>query len=143
MKKETLIAIFLGVLLGLGVAVGISVNTRKKEIQKIKPIESSLPITPTVIVGQSQSDTLEISSPQSGEVVNQKSVKISGKAPKDGLIVVQSPVSVTVRKSEGTNFSVEYPLAPGENVVLVSFYPKGQSGTPIEKELKIYYLVEQ
>ncbi len=143
MKKETLIAVFFGVLLGLGAAVAITMNVRKSEIKKINPIVTNLPVTPTVKVEQSHAETLEVASPQSGEIVQTKSITISGKAPKDGLIVIQSPASSDIRKSAGGNFSLNYPLAAGENVILISFYPKDQAGVPIEKELKVFSLSEQ
>lgn len=143
MKKETIVAIVLGVVLGLGVAVAISMKTHKKEIQKIKPIASGLPVTPTIIIEQQHSESLEVSEPQTGDIVQEKSITIKGKAPKDGLVIIQSPVSSEAFKNENSSFTMKFPLAAGENVILVSFYPKGQSGNPIEKELKIFSLTEQ
>jgi len=143
MKKETIIAIVLGVVLGLGVAVGITLKTQKTQTQKIKPVTDSLPVTPTTIVEQERSDLLEISEPQTGVIIEEKLITITGIAQKDGLMIVQSPLTSETFKTEESEFSIDFPLAAGENVILISFYPKDQSGTPIEKELKIYSLNSQ
>lgn len=143
MKKETAIAILLGVGLGLIVAIGVTLKTHKKETQKVTPISNSLHITPSITAKSMQSSTLEISEPESGSIAPSKSVTIKGKAPKDSLIIIQSPLQVLTFTNDTEDFSKNFSLALGENVIVVTAYPKGQSGTGIERDLKVYYLDEE
>lgn len=143
MKKETIVAITLGILLGLGVAVGITYKNRSAQSQKIKPVTDTMPVTPTPVATQVSTDLLLVESPQSGIIVDSKQIEISGKAQKGGLMVIQSPASTETFQTEKDTISIDFPLAAGENVILVSFYPKDQNARAIEKELLVYSLTEQ
>jgi len=70
-------------------------------------------------------------------------VVIKGKAAKDSLIVIQSPVQDIIIKNDKEEFSATMSLAIGENVIHISVYPKDQQGKGQEKELRVYYLDEQ
>lgn len=143
MKKETAIAILLGVGLGLMVAIGVTLKTRNKETQKVTPISNSLHITPSITAKTMQSSTLEISEPLDSSIAPTKSVTIKGKAPKGSLIVIQSPVQTITFTSDTEEFSEQFTLALGENIIVVTAYPKDQAGTGIERDLKVYYLDEE
>lgn len=143
MKKETIIAILLGVLFGVVVAVGVTIKTKSKPANKVEPITNALPITPTVSVQNVEFQTLEITEPVDGVIVSKNTIDIKGKAAKGGLLVIQSPIKNATINNEADTFVTNFPLATGENVILVTFYPKEQPGSPQEKELKVYYLDEQ
>lgn len=143
MKKETAIAILLGVGLGLIVAIGVTLKTRNKETKKVTPISHTLNITPSITAKSMQSSSLEISEPEDGSIAPNTSVTIKGKAPKDSLIVIQSPVQTLTFTNETEEFSKSFTLVLGENVIVVTAYPKDQAGTGIERNLKVYYLDEE
>lgn len=143
MKKETIIAILLGVGLGLVVAVLVTLKTRHKETQKVSPISNQLHVTPTVIAKPMQTSILEISEPQDGAITTTNSVLIKGHAPKDSLIIIQSPLETITLKNDTEDFSQKFSLALGENIIVVTAYPKDQQGVGTEKDLKVYYLDEQ
>lgn len=143
MKKETAIAILLGVGLGLIVAIGVTLKTRHKETQKVTPISNTLHITPSVTAKNMQSATLEILETEDGSIASGKSITIKGKAPKDSLIIIQSPIQTLTLINDTEEFSQSFSLALGENVIVVTAYPKGQSGAGIERDLKVYYLDEE
>lgn len=142
MKKEALIAIFLGVVFGVTVAGFIILQAQRSQLQKEQPISLGLHITPSPIAnGDVQS--LDISQPESGTITSQKSITIKGKVSKDALIVIQSPIKTLAVKSNTQDFSIEFPLAFGENAIRVSMYPNDHQLPSQEKELAIYYLDEQ
>lgn len=143
MKKETVIAILLGIGFGVVVAVVMILKTKDQQIQKNKPINTALHITPTISVNNTQFQPLEISEPENGMVTDKTQVTIKGKAAKDSLIVIESPIKSATFKNDKEEFSAQFPLAFGENSILVSVYPKDGQGNSQEKELKIYYLDEQ
>ena len=142
MKKETAIAILLGVGLGLIVAIGVTLKTRSKDTKKVTPISHTLNITPSV-TAKSQSSTLEISQPEDDSIAPAKTVLIKGKAPKNSLIVIQSPIQTVTFTNDKEDFSQNFSLALGENVIVVTAYPKDQNGTGIERDLKVYFLDEE
>jgi hypothetical protein len=143
MKKESFIAVFLGILLGLGVATVMIIKSRDQNTTKNKPLTTNNSPTPTVSISNLQMQGLEISSPVDGGIVNSATIKINGKAAKQALIVIQSPIKDMVVQNEGTDFSYDFPLALGENVIKIAVYPKDQSIRSQEKELRVYYLDEK
>ncbi len=143
MKKETVIAIMLGIVFGVIVAVVMVVKTKDQQIDKVKPMNTALHITPTISVNNTQFQPLQITSPETGVIVDKNAVTITGKASKDALIVIQSPIKTMIMKVTSETFSADFPLAFGENVITVSEYQKDTQAVAQEKELKIYYLDEQ
>ena len=142
MKRETIIAIVFGILLGAGAGLFVLFKTNNSDEAKVIPIESDdkKVVTQAVTASTSQAQ-LVISSPEPGIVVNDDSVKISGKAPLNGLIIFQSPVAEEILKNEKGDFSVDMPLAIGENVIQISVY--SGSSTPQEQTLRVYYLKDE
>ncbi len=143
MKKETVIAILLGVGLGLIFAIGVTLKTRSKDTKKVTPISHTLNITPSVTAKSMQSSTLEISEPEDGSIAPANSVTIKGKAPVNSLIVIQSALSTLTFTNDKEEFSQKFSLALGENVITVTAYPAKQTGSGIERDLKVYYLDEE
>lgn len=147
MNKESIIAIVLGLVLGIVVAVAavsITVSRQKAKNSQIQKTESTATagaqlqttiIPPTVTVLQS----LQIDAPQSGIITQDKSATIKGNAGANTLLVVQSPIKTTINKLDKATFSIDFPLALGENVITVSAYHEGAS-VPVQKKLYIYRL---
>ncbi len=142
MKKETLFAIILGIGAGVGVAFFVITQTHQNQIKNTNTI-TPINTTPSVQIKNTESQNLEVSEPQIGILTNKKTVTIKGKATKDSLLVVQSPIKQVAQKLDADSFTVaDFPLALGENVILVTVYPKGSPTTSHEKELRIYYMEE-
>lgn len=142
MKKETIIAVVLGIGLGILVAVGIVIKNRQFEIQKMKAI-SLTQITPTPFSRNISTETLEITEPQTGAIITTNSVSIKGKVSKGSLIVIQSQLKTQVIKDAPEELSVTFPLALGENSIDIVTYPKDTQLSVKEKQLQVYYLDEQ
>ncbi len=143
MKKETVIAIGLGILLGIGVALFLVARSKQEEINKTKPITTHSNITPTVAITNVQIQGLEVDQPEDGSIVTKDTVTIKGKASKNSLIVIQTPIKDITLQVDKEQFSSELSLALGENVIRITVYPKDQSLRTQEKELRIYYLDEK
>jgi hypothetical protein len=109
------------------------------------PVISTNAVTPTVgaIQKSSSSQTLDVSEPETGTIITDKTVKITGKAPKDSLIIAQSPANTITTRNDKEDFSIDFPLAFGENVIRLTVYPKDPTIALAEKEIKIYQLDEQ
>jgi len=147
MAKESIIAIVLGLVLGIAVAiaaVAYTVNIQKKQNTQIqqKASEASSPsimvpvsIPPTVTVLQS----LEISTPQSGSITPDKTIAIKGNAGQGTLIIAQSPIKTQILNTDKDTYSIDFPLALGENVITLSAYHKG-AVLPVQRKLYIYRL---
>lgn len=143
MKKETIIAVIFGIVLG-GV-FGLFLINKNKETQLIK----NKIIAPTNIPNKTLStdsnkiQNLEISSPQDGIVVDNNSVKITGKAEANSLIIIQTLIKDISFKTKKVDFSLDLSLALGENVIKIVAYSSDKNQNPQEKDLKIYYLDSQ
>lgn len=142
MKKETIIAVLLGVL--FGAVLGLFLITKNKEIQ----LSKNKVIAPTGTENRSQAENninfqpLQISEPQDGQILDKNSVSIKGKTTKNSLIVIQSPIKDMVFKNEKETFTVDFPLALGENAIRIVVYPQDKQLGNQEKDLKVYYLEE-
>jgi hypothetical protein len=142
MKKETGVAAILGIIVGFIVVVGVMIwQTNVSQKQKSKTIINQAQISPTP-AGVSFK-TLAISQPQDLAIVNEKTITIKGKVNKGSLIVIQSPIKNATVKNADEEFSVDFPLAFGENVIHIVAYPTDPQLATQEKDLKIYYLDEQ
>ena len=144
MKKETIIAIILGLGLGTVVAFFLIFKTQENKIENTKTISNSLKITPKALSKSAISlQPLEIKEPENNALVSEDSINIQGKTLKDSLIIIQSPIKEISLANKEENFSVDFPLAIGENTITVTVYDKNSQVGPQIRELKIYYLNEQ
>lgn len=137
MKKETILAIALGLILGSIFALTLVVNIKKKELEDKKIASPTIVATikPTIV----KMEPFNIIEPTSDYLTNKETILIKGKAEKNSLIVVQSPTSEKVFKTIKNDFSLEFPLSLGENLIRITNYQKNNTE---EKLLKVYYLKE-
>ena len=142
MKKETLIAIIFGVGLGVILAVIFIMQSKENQLAKTKTI-NNLNKTVTPKLKMVTTPTLEISEPTDNLIVNSNSITISGKANKNALIVIHSPVKDLVFKNEKEEFKINFPLALGENVIQLTVYPDDKTVNKIMADgTKKFFLVE-
>lgn len=141
MKKESILAISLGVVLGIGVGMVILRGTNKTDNKAIArnnanqaQARANRPAEKAV--------SFEISAPSNDTSVTSKTVDLKGKASKESLLVIQSPSVNKIVKLEADTFSIPVNLALGENVFNITYYPKEASNDYQERELRIFYLPE-
>ena len=140
MKKETIIAIFFGVAFGAVVAIILLAKNKEFQLTKSKtiaPTEKASTVKKNVIANIKP---LEILEPDNGAVFETNSVTIKGTADKDVLIIIQSPIKETALKNIKGQFSLNFPLSLGENVIHITAYTMDNQVRPQEKQLNIYYL---
>lgn len=140
MKKETLIAIFLGLLFGGVVAILISLKSKEIELSTNKVIAPpkeniSLPNSNGLEIR-----SLELTEPADNTIVEKDTIRFKGAASKDSLIVIQSPIKDLAYKNINEKFDLEFPLALGENSIKIVVYPKEKQFRPQEKFIKVYFI---
>jgi len=143
MKKEGLMAIIFGIVLGIVVAFLMILGSRQQTLNKSKTIVPNQKITPTVVATIMQFQNLEVTYPEDRSVFSEKTIKIKGKANKNSLIVIQSPIKDLIIKNDKEDFETDFTLAPGENVINIVSYPKDSNFRAQEKELRVYYFEEK
>lgn len=149
MNRESLIAIILGLTLGVMVALGAVFYTVQKQKQanteaadnnsasaSASMIKVSIP--PTVTVLQS----LDIDRPQSGIVTQNKTVAVVGKTGKQALLVFQSPMKTMVEETKTGSFVIDFPLALGENTITISAY-YANVAMPVQKKIYVYRIIPE
>lgn len=134
MKKETFVALFLGVLFGISVAIFFILSAKEKAITDKNVITApSITISPVNF----KAPPFEITDPANNASVNKNSIVIKGKAAKGALLVFSSPTSDKVLKITSESFEINFPVSLGENIITVTSYFEKDTE---EKMLKIYYL---
>ena len=139
MKKETILATVFGVLLGLIVAVILILVLRPSGKERIERTKSTL--TPK-ISKNSNLMPLEIKEPSDRKISEDNTIKITGKAKKGSLIIIESPVSQEVVTNKQESFNIDLPLTRGENLITIRAYVDKTQTIPQMKTLKVYYLNE-
>jgi hypothetical protein len=142
MKQETIVAIVLGSVLGIGVGLVILNSTSKGDK---KPIQQAKVNTKDATISRPPDKTVqfEISEPTQDSTVTKNTVTIKGKAAKDALLVVQSPAGNKIQTLDKDEFSIDFPVAVGENIINISMYSKGTGSENQEKIMRIFYLSEE
>ena len=119
MKKETGIAVFLGILAGVAIAVFVIIGAQQSRSSG-DVMQGT--ITPTVTSVSESMSPLVISQPQNETLTSSDSIKVSGTTQKNALIVIQSPAGESVFTAKSTSFESTIELAPGENAIKVTSY---------------------
>ena len=139
MKKEILIAIIIGFVLGLVITFGIwTANKSLKEGATQQEIaeEKESEITPTPT--QQEKLPLTITSPENNALVNQEKLEIVGKtSPKAVVAISYEEGEKIMEADENGNFSVEITLVGGGNEISISAFDT--EGNEVNKSLNLVY----
>jgi len=120
MKKETLIAVILGIIAGIAIAVFIIKNSRDSSNKSADIILEQL--TPTITIDTKKTEPLLIEEPDDGFVTEEESVTIKG-------------TSQVILKTKNNSFTFDVDLLPGENKMKITSY----SGKNIDaRSLTVY-----
>ena len=141
MKKETGIAIGLGIVFGLVFSFVIILNTQtNKSVSQKVQMDKSRPVTADTTQQNIVVQPIDIASPSDGAIFTSATAHLTGKAEKGSFIVIQTPSKDLTLTNDTEDFPADIPLSLGENVVHVSVYTKGTGIKVQEKELRVYYL---
>lgn len=138
MKKETSIAILLGIVFGLVFSFLVIANTQKNQSVSQKTVSQKT--RPVTTEQQTSALPITITQPNDGDIINDNVATVKGKTDKNSFIIIQTQTEDLSFTTKSENFEYEVPLTLGENVIHISIYPKGQNGKIQEKELRVYYL---
>lgn len=135
MRKEQLIAIFLGSLIGVSAAFGLWRVSRGSS-RVGSDITQTTQNAPTDEAGNpSVSNGFNIVSPNNNAVVGGDIVNIQGFANPNSLVVVLADETAVTPVTASGEFTAEAALTAGVNKVLVMSIPRG--GTPEKQELTL------
>ncbi|MFA6532875.1 MAG: hypothetical protein WCT22_02645 [Patescibacteria group bacterium] len=140
MKKETIIAVFFGLLFGGVVAVFISLKSRDIELAKNKVIAPPEEKVLSANLTGTEMQPLVLTEPSNDAIFEKNTIRFKGTAAKDSLIIIQSPIKDLVVKNTQEKFDFEFPLALGENSIKIVVYPKEKQFRPQEKFIKVYFI---
>ena len=142
MKKETSIAIGMGIIFGLVFSFLVIANTQKNQSvsQKTPPQKTRLATTTDQ---QIMEQPVTITEPNDGAIIANPTVTLKGKTDTGSFIVVQTQINEVTFTTKSEQFEQDIPLALGENIIHVNVYPKDLNGRIQEKELRVYYLNTQ
>ncbi|MGB9911035.1 MAG: Ig-like domain-containing protein [Microgenomates group bacterium] len=144
MRKENLLAIILGIFLGLVLTFGVW--NIKKITQKIAPktqeeIKVTQEVSPSPTPANKEeagAPLLTILSPEENEVFNKEKIQVTGKAfPLATVVVLYEEGEKIVEADEEGNFSTEITLIGGNNEITISTYD--EAGNEISKSLNVIY----
>jgi hypothetical protein len=138
MKKETSIAIGMGIVFGLVFSFLVIANTQKN--QSVSQKTTTQKTRPVTTEQQTISLPITITEPNDGAIIAEASVTIKGKTDKNSFMIVQTQVKDYAFTTKSDTFEYSIPLTLGENVIHINAYPKGSNGKIQEKELHLYYL---
>lgn len=142
MKKETIIAIISGISFGVILSLFLISRTKDQSLEKTKTLTKEITGAPSITQKSAKTVTLDIKSPNEGDIYQKNVVAIKGKAEKKSLIVIQSSLSEKIFVNDKEDFSLEFPLALGENNINIFSYQGGKEGQMQEKDIKVYYIDE-
>ena len=138
MNKEVVIAIVIGVAMGIGGALYFSnaaPPTKKPETNTL--VRNSVQITP-ILTGKSGGQLSEFANlPKSETLLTKNTLKIEGKADNKSLIVVADRLEIKPLQVKNGSFSEEFRLKPGMNEIVLYESLKEKEQLKI---LKLYYL---
>ena len=143
MKKETGIAIFLGILLGGLIAIFLVSKNSDTKLEKNKAIAPTVSLEKEVKNEVIEPINFELIEPMDKQIVTSNSINIKVKVQKNSLVVIQSPVGEKIMKATNTTVSTSFPLALGENSIKIVAYPSDKNSRLQEKQLQVYYLDSQ
>jgi len=137
MRKEVIIAIFLGFALGLVITFGIW--QANKALKKQKPEKEVTPITvEETKPSPSPSFSLEIFSPEDQAIYNENKTLVTGKTQPGSLVaIVFEEGEKIVGTDKAGNFEAEIPLILGINEIqITAFSPEAKEET---QNLGVFY----
>lgn len=133
MKKEVIIAILIGLALGLFITYGVYQARTGLSQKSMDPSLLPQPITETPFSGE-----LALNSPADESVQNENTVSVSGTTLPNSFVVVFVGNKETITHSDDSgNFSVEVELEDGGNVVTVFVIDQDGGSLSLERTVTV------
>jgi hypothetical protein len=134
MKKEILIAILLGLSLGLFITYGLYRSRNATNTEQSKTIENNLTSSPEI----EALSTLVLHSPEDESIVSEASITVAGDTEPNNFVVVLINQTETITTADQSGaFSVSGTLEAGSNVIAV--YSLDEDGNATTEERVVVY----
>jgi hypothetical protein len=138
MRKEILLAIFVGITLGLMITFGIYQN--RENSQSNQNIASDELVSNQLASDSSdtQDSVLSISTPEDNLLTEQKSLIVSGTTSANSMVIIfVNNTEVVATSDAGGNFSKEVILDKGGNYLQI--YALNENNQTVKKEKSVIY----
>lgn len=135
MKKETIIALILGILAGTAIAVALLFIVKETTIRSKKVLAPQT--SPAVEKNPEVVEELTIKKPSDNSIVSKNQITIEGQGQKGSLIVAQSPAGSATTEVEKASFKIDVPLILGENMIRIASFYKNNTD---EEIINIFYI---
>ncbi len=137
MKKEQILAIVIGAVVGLVLALFI-VSRRGEKVENNLPQKKEVKELPTST--QAPVRSIKVSSPVDKQVVKDNTLTLKAEVPKESLVVIVGPGFQKALFSENGKIEETIELVIGENRIKIYAYPTSPGVVNLEKEVVVYYL---
>src|SRR3989344_60915 len=140
MRKELIIAIIAGIIVGLTIAFGVwRANSALKKVKVVTKEPTSLDQKRSV--SQNGSSKITLATPEVQDVISQNPTKVSGITLKDALVVVSSEEEDYILKTNSSgSFEQEVELIGGINQLIVASFDESEGKS--EQELTVIFSTE-
>lgn len=138
MKKEFIIAILVGLVMGLFITYGIYYSQKtQEENQIVATIQELEQITPEPI--QENNGKIAVYLPNDESVVTEKNTTVTGKAaPNDFIVIYVNDTPIITQADETGNFSKEITLQDLANIIRIHILDEDGEGSVIERTVIVY-----
>lgn len=136
MNKEVIVAIIIGVTLGIGGALYFSNINPNSSNSDRKGLTNNIDITPRTTTNNQELAEFD-NLPKQEEILTKGTLRLSGRAQKSGIIVAANRLAIVPIPVKGGEFREEFDLKPGTNEMVLY----DQNGDKEQlKIIKLYYL---
>lgn len=142
MRKEILLAIFVGITLGLMITFGIYQNSENSKTGQNSDTDQLINNPISTESATIQDPQLVINSPEEELLVNEEELIVSGSGNPDSFVIILvNDVETISNTDESGNFSVKVKLNPGGNLIEINSID--EDGKQISKQRTVIYESEQ
>lgn len=137
MKRETIVAIILGIAAGIGIGLFVIIQSREVASENDVILDE---LSPTTTIKTEEIDPLLIKSPEDESVTTSDTITLTASSTKNSLVVIQSlSEEIVFTNEDGGEFKREITLIPGENDIRVTAYSDNSVDS---RTLTIFNIVE-
>jgi len=140
MRKEVIIAIIIGSLLGLLITAGVWWTMRSPQVVSERQENLSISPSPSPKISSAPQDSLflEISQPEEGDIFDHEEIKVNGKTlPEAVIVLIYSEGESIINAGKEGNFEATVSLSGGANQIKITAYD--QLGNQKTKNLTVVY----
>ena len=141
MKKEVILAIIFGLLVGSAVTLGVYLNRHKNTSDQIDTATTNRIALDPINVGQNNDETLslvKITSPTNESVQTEATIQISGTAIPDNFVVIfVNDIEEQILADSNGNFTLSASLETGSNVL--DAYTVSEEGDTHHDQIIVIY----